>query len=226
MDIHIIVPGKCLLGPSCQRQLFGPALPCRGMGRAMALREITSVKVCGSSVFSPSQARTSGSFVGKAFGLFGVALAAAALVACAQSSISTGRFASSTTTRQASTESNIRPSSFEAKEGAGFAKERLSSVPQHSNETQNPSIGLASSYGEGSQTASGERFNADELTAAHRTLPFGSRVRVTNRSNGRSVVVRINDRGPFVSGRIIDVTPAAARVLGMSGLTPVTIERE
>ena len=67
---------------------------------------------------------------------------------------------------------------------------------------------------------------AGEFTAAHRSLPFGTRVRVTNHSNGRSVVVTINDRGPFVSGRIIDVTPAAARLLGMSGVAPVTIERE
>jgi len=63
------------------------------------------------------------------------------------------------------------------------------------------------------------------LTAAHRSLPFGSKVRVTNRSNGKTVVVTINDRGPFVRGRIIDLTPAAARVLGFSGLARVTIER-
>jgi rare lipoprotein A len=61
------------------------------------------------------------------------------------------------------------------------------------------------------------------LTAAHPTLPFGSEVKVTNKSNGRSVVVTINDRGPFVRGRLIDVTPAAARVLGFSGLTQVTL---
>jgi rare lipoprotein A len=64
------------------------------------------------------------------------------------------------------------------------------------------------------------------LTAAHRTLPFGTRVRVTNGNNGRSVVVTINDRGPFVNGRVIDVTPAAARAIGMSGLAPVTIQPE
>lgn len=62
------------------------------------------------------------------------------------------------------------------------------------------------------------------MTAAHRTLPFGTLVRVTNQRSGRSVVVRINDRGPFVRGRVIDITPAAARVLGFSGLTLVTIE--
>jgi rare lipoprotein A len=62
------------------------------------------------------------------------------------------------------------------------------------------------------------------MTAAHRSLPFGTRVRVINNRNGRSVVVRINDRGPFVRGRVIDVTPAAAHVLGFSGLTRVTLD--
>ena len=78
--------------------------------------------------------------------------------------------------------------------------------------------GMASYYGNelaGNRTASGERFNPGELTAAHRTLPFGSMVRVTNTSNGDSVVVRINDRGPFSHGRIIDVSHAAAREIGM-----------
>jgi rare lipoprotein A len=61
------------------------------------------------------------------------------------------------------------------------------------------------------------------MTAAHRSLPFGTKVRVTNKRNGRSVVVRINDRGPFVRGRVIDVTPAAASALGFSGLAPVHV---
>ena len=61
------------------------------------------------------------------------------------------------------------------------------------------------------------------MTAAHRTLPIGTLVRVTNRRSGRTAVVRINDRGPFVRGRIIDVTPAAARALGFSGLAPVIL---
>lgn len=75
--------------------------------------------------------------------------------------------------------------------------------------------GKASWYKMGHTTASGERMNADALAAAHRTLPFGTKVRVENLSNGRSVVVRINDRGPFTSGRIIDVTRGAAEHLGM-----------
>ena len=76
------------------------------------------------------------------------------------------------------------------------------------------SSGMASYYGYGGRTANGERHNAAAMTAAHRTLPFGTRVRVTNTSNGRSVVVRINDRGPFVRGRVIDVSTGAANALG------------
>lgn len=85
--------------------------------------------------------------------------------------------------------------------------------------------GIASIYGHesGSRTASGARLKVSELTAAHRTLPFGTRVKVTNQRNGQTVVVRINDRGPFVRGRVIDVTPAAARALGFSGLTKVSL---
>lgn len=78
--------------------------------------------------------------------------------------------------------------------------------------------GIASYYGRrfhGRRTANGERFNMNALTAAHRTLPFGSLVEVTNPRNGRSVVVRINDRGPFVRGRTIDLSRAAAQQLGM-----------
>jgi rare lipoprotein A len=84
--------------------------------------------------------------------------------------------------------------------------------------------GVASVYAySGGRTASGERVSPGALTAAHRTLPFGTLVRVTNERNGRSVVVRINDRGPFVRGRVIDMTPAGARALGFSGLTQVSL---
>jgi rare lipoprotein A len=88
--------------------------------------------------------------------------------------------------------------------------------------------GIASIYSteSGSRTASGRRLDPGALTAAHRSLPFGSRVRVTNRHNGRSIVVTVIDRGPFVRGRIIDLTPAAGRALGFSGLAPVTVDRE
>jgi rare lipoprotein A len=80
--------------------------------------------------------------------------------------------------------------------------------------------GIASYYGakfQGRKTASGERFNNSAMTAAHRSAPFGSQIRVTNLSNGRSVVVRVNDRGPWVRGRIVDVSGVAARQLGMTG---------
>ncbi|MGH7089435.1 MAG: septal ring lytic transglycosylase RlpA family protein [Stellaceae bacterium] len=90
-------------------------------------------------------------------------------------------------------------------------------------------VGLASWYGPGFQhhrTADGSRFDMHGLTAAHRTLPLNSLVRVTNLENGRSVVVRINDRGPWIDGRIIDLSAAAARRLGMKadGLARVRIE--
>ena len=104
----------------------------------------------------------------------------------------------------------------------------LEKIPAPSQPTQ-VETGLASWYGRrfhGKLTASGEIFNQEKFTAAHRTLPWGSRVKVTNLSNGKSVEVRINDRGPFVKGRIIDVSRAAARVLGIvkSGITIVRVE--
>ena len=85
---------------------------------------------------------------------------------------------------------------------------------------------VASYYGKehaGRRTASGERFNPGAMTAAHRTLRFGTKVRVTNTRNGRSVVVRINDRGPFVKGRSIDLSSGAARVIGMGGAAQVKL---
>jgi rare lipoprotein A len=118
----------------------------------------------------------------------------------------------------------------------------IAKVPSVPESEQAPSIGkipapsestvetgLASWYGSrhhGKRTASGEVFNQDKFTAAHRTLPWGSRVKVTNLANGKSVEVRINDRGPFSKGRIIDLSRAAARSLGMleQGITTVRIE--
>lgn len=79
------------------------------------------------------------------------------------------------------------------------------------------SSGIASYYWQPQRVASGGWFNPNALTAAHRTLPFGTRVLVTNLSNGRSVTVRINDRGPFIAGRIIDLSRAAAAAVGMTG---------
>jgi rare lipoprotein A len=97
--------------------------------------------------------------------------------------------------------------------------------PASAGDKSSAKSGLAAMYAyKGVKTASGEASNPANLTAAHRSLPFGTMVRVTNQRNGRSVVVRINDRGPFNRGRVIDVTPAAAHQLGFSGLVPVNLE--
>jgi len=104
----------------------------------------------------------------------------------------------------------------------------IASIPTPAEPTM-METGLASWYGpkfHGRRTASGEVFNQEKFTAAHRTLPWGSRVRVTNLDNGKSVDVRINDRGPFGKGRIIDLSRAAARALDIviRGITTVRIE--
>lgn len=87
--------------------------------------------------------------------------------------------------------------------------------------------GMASYYKHGKRTANGERFDPHGLTAAHRTLPFGSRVLVTNLKTGKSVIVRINDRGPFTKGRVIDLSLGAAKIVGLtqSGVAKVKIVR-
>jgi rare lipoprotein A len=89
-----------------------------------------------------------------------------------------------------------------------------------------PLAGMASYYGKGEKTATGEDFDPSGMTAAHRTLPFGTRVKVTRVDNGDSVVVRINDRGPFKAGRVIDLSEGAAENLGITtaGLAPVKLE--
>ena len=88
---------------------------------------------------------------------------------------------------------------------------------------------MASWYGpgfHGRRTANGERYNQNGYTAAHKSLPFGTKVRVTNLRTGKSVMVRINDRGPFIRGRVIDLSAGAARVIGVhsSGVAPVQLE--
>jgi peptidoglycan lytic transglycosylase len=95
---------------------------------------------------------------------------------------------------------------------------------EHSAESRRPfeGSGIASVYSD-QHTASGEHMNSGAMTAAHRTLPFGTKVTVVNHRNGRSAVVRINDRGPFVRGRVIDLSPAAARALGVDGLASVSL---
>jgi rare lipoprotein A len=155
----------------------------------------------------------------KAVQLFVVVLAAVTLAACAQSPVVTNKTASLAINRQASLGPN-RTASFVMNRHVAFATNK------HATGTPDAMYGLASFYGEGSQTASGEKFDGHKLTAAHPTLPFGTRVRVTNIANGRSVTVRINDRGPFVSGRAVDVSYSAAQTLGMTeqGIAKVKLE--
>ncbi len=82
----------------------------------------------------------------------------------------------------------------------------------------------ASFYQDGARTASGEKFNPGGLTAAHRTLPFGTRLKLVNKSNGKAVIVRVNDRGPFIQGRNLDVSRGAAVALGMVGSGVTTLQ--
>lgn len=98
----------------------------------------------------------------------------------------------------------------------GFAVAASLLLASHSSAT--PIYGIASFYKHGVRTANGEKFNPHAFTAAHRTLPFGTRVRVINVDNGQSVVVRINDRGPFVGKRVIDLSYGAARAVGLVNL--------
>jgi rare lipoprotein A len=119
-----------------------------------------------------------------------------------------------------------KQASTEHKEAA--TEPKTTTQPAHRTTSAKSQSGMASYYGteSGSQTASGARFNPGAMTAAHRTLPFGTKVLVTNKSNGRTVVVTINDRGPFVRGRIIDLSTGAAGVIGMrgAGVAPVSVE--
>jgi peptidoglycan lytic transglycosylase len=97
-----------------------------------------------------------------------------------------------------------------------------STILPHSSNSAQAESGVASVYSD-EATANGEYAKATAFTAAHKSLPFGTFVQVTNTENHRSVIVRINDRGPYIAGRIIDLTPAAAKAIGSSGLAPVTL---
>lgn len=148
---------------------------------------------------------------------FAVALGAASLAACAQSSVVTRNSEYTGIGRQASLEHNRTTSFSTNRRVASVKKHTPFASGKNSAGTQLASHGLASFYTEGIRTASGERFDTHELTAAHPSLPFGTRLRVTNVATGRSVTVRVNDRGPFVHGRVVDVSYAAAETLGMVG---------
>lgn len=141
--------------------------------------------------------------------LLALTLGAASLAACAQTSVVT-RNSEYLGARDRNTASVMQRVAV-LKRHTPFAAHKSPAG------TQLASQGVASFYSEGTHTASGEKFDAHELTAAHPTLPFGTRLRVTNVATGRSVTVRVNDRGPYVAGRVVDVSYAAAESLGMVG---------
>ena len=156
---------------------------------------------------------------------FALALAAASLAGCAAQSSVASRKSEFAATRQVAIKRH--------RETRIAAVEHTSIVRRHdpyaseknTGDLKLPSSGVASFYTD-TRTASGEKFNPEELTAAHPTLPFGTKLRVTNAVTGRSVTVRVNDRGPYVHGRVVDVTHSAAQALGMvgSGIAKVKLD--
>lgn len=144
-------------------------------------------------------------------------IGAASLAACAQSPVGRQK-ADLGTSRQATVE---RPHRVAMLHPRPISRVR---VPDN-DAKRSGSHGVASFYSD-TETASGERFDKNELTAAHPTLPFGTRLRVTDVSSGRFVTVRVNDRGPFVRGRVVDISPSAAEALGMvdKGVTNVRLD--
>jgi rare lipoprotein A len=169
-----------------------------------------------------------------------VALTVAALAGCAQSPIHTSRSYQAAPSRQAwlptiekrhrgvlaTTESVTRGASIgQAWSPTVESRHRTDPITTGSL-PHDGSMGVASFYTEGARTASGERLNPNALTAAHPSLPFGTRLRITGVASGRSVVVRVNDRGPFIKGRAVDVSYSAAKELGMTerGVAKVKME--
>ena len=154
-----------------------------------------------------------------------IVLGTASLAACAQSTaVRNSEFAGPS--RHASLNHDRTASFFTNRRVASARKHTPFARSNNATPTQIASQGVASFYTEGQQTASGEKFDTHDLTAAHPTLPFGTRLRVTNVATGRSVTVRVNDRGPYVPGRVVDVSHSAANALGMveSGIAKVKLD--
>ena len=151
--------------------------------------------------------------------LFAVVLAAATLAACGGPAV-VGNRADWRAGRQS-------PANYNRQASPGELR-TANHVPSATNKSaaKTSSYGVASFYTEDSETASGEKFDPHQLTAAHPTLPFGTRLRVTNVETGRSVTVRVNDRGPYIAGRSVDLSYSAADTIGMveRGVTKVKIE--
>ncbi len=157
------------------------------------------------------------------FRLAAIVASAATLAACGQSPFrSSHSDLRGSATRQAAIEQPRRPAAT-----ASVVRRAPAVEPGESQgKSEGKSHGIASFYSQGTKTASGEKFDPNELTAAHPTLPFGTRLRVTNQHTGRSVTVRVNDRGPYVPGRVVDVSYSAAEQLGMvgRGIAPVKLD--
>ncbi|GKQ49180.1 septal ring lytic transglycosylase RlpA family protein [Bradyrhizobium sp. Ce-3] len=147
--------------------------------------------------------------------LLAVVIGAASLAACAQTSVVSQR-SQALASRPVSIEPT-RAASSASRTRVATARSHRPYAARKAGDTKIASQGVASFYSEAQPTASGEKFDGRELTAAHPTLPFGTRLRVTDVKSGRSVTVRVNDRGPYVPGRIVDVSYSAAQSLGMIG---------
>jgi rare lipoprotein A len=155
-----------------------------------------------------------------------VAVPGATLVACNQPAVVTDRSASLAAGRpapvQARTAQPVRTASsaihrrVAAKKHAPVARVAAVAASKRAAAAEEAAHGLASYYSYGTKTANGEKFDPGEMTAAHRTLPFGTRLRVTNTATGQSVTVRVNDRGPFIAGRVVDLSQSAAETLGIA----------
>jgi rare lipoprotein A len=145
--------------------------------------------------------------------LISVIAGAASLAACAQSSVvSKSEFSSGP--REAALERH-HETHVATSQRVRVARKHTPFRTARKDGSSTPSRGVASFYTADQETANGEKFNTHELTAAHPSLPFGTKLRVTNVSTGKSVTVRVNDRGPYVPGRVVDVSYSAAEALGM-----------
>jgi rare lipoprotein A len=189
----------------------------------MRLGKRATSKYIGRLWTEPSQSGLSRFCLRKTAQLFAAALTTAALAGCAQSPVHTSRYYPPASSHQA-----YLPLTHQAY--VPMIEKRhhhhVASVETTGSLPRSAAVGVASFYTEGARTASGERLNPNALTAAHPSLPFGTRLRITSVADGRSVVVRVNDRGPFIKGRAVDVSYSAAKQLGLTerGVAKVKME--
>jgi rare lipoprotein A len=180
----------------------------------------------GLSRFLPEAAPVPAGIIRNIGRLSAMVLAGAWLAGCAQSSVSTRNAAAPAASRQASLPQDRVASRPAHRRVASTRRQPPFASRKIAAATPGAAHGIASYYWQGTKTANGEKFDTTQLTAAHPTLPFGTRLRVTNVGNGQSVTVRVNDRGPYVPGRIVDVSVSAAGALGMidGGLAKVKLD--